>query len=483
MRVIFSLLFFFSYLLIAAQQRVHDSLLNVIKTTGVDTIKISALNELGWQLKFRNPDSSIILSTKALKMAEVLPNSMERKSILMARCFRNLGVFNTVRGNYPIALEFYLKALKIYETINDEAGIRGTTINIGNVYYSEMNYPKALANYLKVLKINDERLSSASKETKKGIESEISTGYFSLGNVYSSMNQNTKALDYYFRSLKIRQEQGQKRDIAGLLGNIGTAFQELGDSLIKKRNVKKALEELYPKALNYYARALKLDEEFGNKNGTALKLGNIGVLYSKTADFLSSEKLRQTKYTEAEDYLNRALTLANSIGALNYAMNFEHDLSDLYSKTNRPALALEYYKKHISSRDSLFSEENKKKSIRAELNFEFEKKEAISKTLAAATAAIAKEESEKQKIIIWSVGCGLMLMIILATFIFRAYRQKEKANIIIIAQKREVEDQKEIVEEKQKEILDSIHYAKRIQTALLTSEKYIEKKLNLLDKK
>lgn len=32
------------------------------------------------------------------------------------------------------------------------------------------------------------------------------------------------------------------------------------------------------------------------------------------------------------------------------------------------------------------------------------------------------------------------------------------------------------VEEKQKEILDSIHYAKRIQTALLTSEKYIEKR-------
>ena len=32
-------------------------------------------------------------------------------------------------------------------------------------------------------------------------------------------------------------------------------------------------------------------------------------------------------------------------------------------------------------------------------------------------------------------------------------------------------------EEKQKEVLDSIHYAKRIQTALLTNEKYIERNL------
>ena len=39
-----------------------------------------------------------------------------------------------------------------------------------------------------------------------------------------------------------------------------------------------------------------------------------------------------------------------------------------------------------------------------------------------------------------------------------------------------------MIEEKQKEILDSIHYAKRIQTALLTSEKYIERNLNKLTK-
>jgi hypothetical protein len=36
----------------------------------------------------------------------------------------------------------------------------------------------------------------------------------------------------------------------------------------------------------------------------------------------------------------------------------------------------------------------------------------------------------------------------------------------------------DLIEEKQKEILDSIHYASRIQKALITSEKYIDKSLN-----
>ncbi len=46
----------------------------------------------------------------------------------------------------------------------------------------------------------------------------------------------------------------------------------------------------------------------------------------------------------------------------------------------------------------------------------------------------------------------------------------------------QIEEQKKVVEVKQKEILDSIHYAKRIQNTLLTSEKYIDKHLNELNK-
>ena len=72
-----------------------------------------------------------------------------------------------------------------------------------------------------------------------------------------------------------------------------------------------------------------------------------------------------------------------------------------------------------------------------------------------------------------------LLLIVIAT-IFIGYKNKQKANELILEQKREVEFQKAIVDGKQKEILDSIHYAKRIQQSLLPKDKYIEKNLNRL---
>ena len=60
-------------------------------------------------------------------------------------------------------------------------------------------------------------------------------------------------------------------------------------------------------------------------------------------------------------------------------------------------------------------------------------------------------------------------------FVINRFRVTNKQKKIIEEQKGIVEKQKEIVEEKQKEVLDSIHYAKRIQLSLLPQEKYIDK--------
>jgi serine phosphatase RsbU (regulator of sigma subunit) len=63
----------------------------------------------------------------------------------------------------------------------------------------------------------------------------------------------------------------------------------------------------------------------------------------------------------------------------------------------------------------------------------------------------------------------------LSFFIFRSYKQKKQSAEIILSQKEEVERQRDLVEEKSKEITDSIHYAKRIQQALLASDTFLKK--------
>ena len=62
-------------------------------------------------------------------------------------------------------------------------------------------------------------------------------------------------------------------------------------------------------------------------------------------------------------------------------------------------------------------------------------------------------------------------------------KRVHEKTVEVVAQKNEIENKNVLLEEKQKEILDSIHYAKRIQTALIPSDKYISKNLTRLQNK
>jgi hypothetical protein len=72
-----------------------------------------------------------------------------------------------------------------------------------------------------------------------------------------------------------------------------------------------------------------------------------------------------------------------------------------------------------------------------------------------------KKEQEKQKIIL---------------------AQNENLELQVKERTTEITKQKHLIEEKQKEILDSIKYAKRIQQAHMPTEKYVEKNINRLKK-
>ncbi|MGZ4037599.1 MAG: hypothetical protein ACXVPQ_07200, partial [Bacteroidia bacterium] len=58
-----------------------------------------------------------------------------------------------------------------------------------------------------------------------------------------------------------------------------------------------------------------------------------------------------------------------------------------------------------------------------------------------------------------------------------------KQKKVIELKNKETEHQKSVIEEKNKDILDSIHYARRIQNSLLPREQYIQKTIDKLDKK
>ena len=373
----------------------------------------------------------------------------------------NLGNIASIyfdQAAYPKALEYYFKQLKINEELGDKNRIVNSLIGIGNVYNYQADYPKALDYYFKTLKMAEELGGNDIKETIYG----------NIGIVYAGQFNYPKALDYYFKALKIAEELHNKNGTARHLGNIATVFTSQAD---------------YIKALDFCFKALKLKEEIGDKQGIVVNLTNIGSLYTTTG-----------KFNAAYTNLYRSLAIADSIKALDNMKSLYKMLSDLYEKSNVPLLdsiggkilnkeemrlrALHYFKSYMNLRDSIFSEENKKQLIRKEMNFDFEKKELATKVDQDKKNILAEKEKQKQKIITYSVSAGLLLVLLLALFIFRGYKQKQKANHIITQQKTEVENQKHLIEEKHKEITDSINYAERIQRSFLATKKLLDDNLN-----
>lgn len=423
-RIIFSILFGIIFFIITnsfSQQnktsgersRTIDSLLSLIKKDKADTNKVIHLYLLTHECELTGDfEKGLNYGNEAIELADKLNF---KKGI--ANSYNNIGIIYMHQGNYPKTLEYWLKALKIDEELKDKSWIAKRLGNIGIVYMNQGDYPKALDYYFRALNMAKEI------GDKKIIESCIGN----IGVVYGDQGDYPKALDYYFKALKMHEEQNDKIGIARNLSNIGTVYVEQKD---------------YQNALNYFFKGLNMVEELGDKNGIAIKLGNIGSLYTTIG-----------KFKEAEQYLKKAIKIEESIGALDYLRQYEESLSQLYDTIGQHKLALIHYKKSVALKDTLFSQENKKQLVRKEMNYEFEKKEAITK-------AVTEEKSRKQYIVLLLVSAVLLLVFVFAGFIFRSLRVTKKQKIVI-------EQQKQLVEEHQKEIIASITYAKRLQEAIL----------------
>ena len=386
---------------------------------------------------------ALLNGRNGISIFELLPDTIRKgpQLYLLAQCYNNIGNVFREQGDYLNALDNYFKSLKIKERVGNKKEISITLNNMGIVYKNQGDFTKALENYFKALKIDEEL------KNKRG----IATKYGNIGVVYFEEHDHPKALQYWLQALKLDEQLNNKTGIARHLGNIGNVYYD---------------QLNYTQALKYYTRALKINQELDRKNGIAIWLGNIGSVY-----------IKQKKYVEAESYLLRSLKLSDSIHALNLEKDQFGNLSDLYAERGDYKKSLVYYKKFVAARDTIANDENIRKQTRIEMKYVFNKQQTTDsiRNSEAIKRETLKHEQEihQQRIYTYGGGIGFALMLIIASVSLWAFRQKRNANAII-------SHQKYLVEEKQKEILDSIHYAKRIQRSLLPTEKYINKNINRL---
>jgi len=456
-----------SFLTLSAGNKI-DSLRNVLKTEKEDTNKFNTLIALTRKVdQADNFDTALIYVTQALTLAQ---NLDFKKGI--AKAYDVTGSIYAHKDNYPKAIENEEKALAIYQELNSKNSIASEYNHLGTAYWNMGNYPKSLEYDLKALEIY--------KQT--GNKYGIASSYGGIGVIYEEQGSDSMALDCYTKALAINRELDDKDAIAGNYGNMGNVYEDMGNlgnalaydykalemqqKLGNKRSIARNYGNMgniyedmgnYTQALDFEFKALDIDTKIGYKRGTSSKMVTIGSIYT-----------RLKKFDLAKLYLDSSLHVAQRINESEYIKNAYGELAELAEVSGDFKNGLKTYKTYIAYRDSLVNRANTKKIVQSEMNFEFQQKQAAEQAEQDKKEAVAAQERNKQKIIRDAFIGGFILMFALAFFIFRGYRQKQSANKIISGQKL-------LVEKKQKEIVDSLHYAQKIQKALLASDELLLK--------
>jgi tetratricopeptide (TPR) repeat protein len=352
----------------------------------------------------------------------------------MALAMSNLGQLYRDKGDIKAALDYFHKSLSIWEATNDHTGVSRTYGLIGNVHKQQGHYERALVFFKKAYDLSEQLKD----------KHEMGKNLYTIGNLYSEQNNDSLAMLYYQKSLALHIESGAIRGQATVYNNIGMIYTK---------------QRQYETALGFYTNALKIFQQLDNKKSICSTMLNIGDLY-----------YQQKNYAKALEYGSRSLAMARELGYPYLMKTSSALLYNVYKHSGKPGEALKMYELFITMKDSITSVETRKASLEQQLEYEYEKKTQADSILISEEKKLNKARIEKEQTKRYALYGGLALVLLFAAFIFNRFKITQKQKSII-------EDQKHLVEEKQKEVMDSINYARRLQEAILPREDLIRKHL------
>ncbi len=441
----------FNYNILFAQkqgQEKIDAILKKIDKSKEDTNKVNLLNSISVEYYSINPETGIKYCEQAYQLAVKL----NWKSGI-ANSTNTLGIYHWSMSNYPKALNYFFKSLKICESKNDKYNVAGILVNIGLIYSSQADYVKALEFYFRALKTFEEL----------GDKSRIASNFVNIGNIYWNIYDYSKALEYFFKALKLDKDLGDKSGLAVNYSNIGMiycdqanynkaleynlkslkTFEELGD----KRRIAEILgnigsvylhQENYTKAIEYFFDALKREKEFGSKKGYARNLGNIGVLYMKLSRDTIFNNLneksgligltKEINFQKGMKYSLEAVKMSEEIGDLKFLIELYRTLYEGYKRLDNPVSALKYHELFKKTQDSVFNLENSKKFASLETKRESELKEKEIEILKANQRRQDAEINSTR----WQLIGSFSVIILLVGFSIIVIRERRKSEQLLL---------------------------------------------------
>ena len=423
-----------------------DSLKRIISSYTHDSLKVKAYFEWDDIIYIEDLELDYSINQKIASICkaniERLQSANRNSSELsffkysIVKTYNNRGLYFIEKNKPYDALILFEEGYKIASEYHFKDLLSSITNNIGLIYDFINDYKKALEYFLKSLEFENDSISSAPAFNNIGL------CYFKLENVEN-------AIPYYYKSIHFSLISNDNK-------NLGNTYSNLSD-VYSKLNI---TDSVY----YYLSKAFEIYNLTSNKQGIAYIYNNFGELYLNKNDFKN-----------AIIYCHKSLEIAKEMDFLSISTSSCKCLYKSYKQLNKVDSAFYYLEKYIEEGDKYTLEKSNSELLKKQFQFEFDAKQKLAAAEHKKEIELFEERQKRQNAIVIFSIIGILGLIIFLFLIYKSLKEYKRQNKVI-------NEQKVIVETKQKEILDSIHYAKRIQMALLTSEFYIEKQLKRLKK-
>jgi serine phosphatase RsbU (regulator of sigma subunit) len=419
-----------------------------------------------------NVDSAYALIKSSLRTA-----FQKKYAYGYAKANLQLERYHTLKGQNDSALLYSPLSIKYARICKDTPLIVSSYLFSARIFADASRFSEALQECLKA-----QRFTENVRNYKLPVKV-----YHDLGYVYSNMDLHQQSVDYFKKGLSIARQHNDTFNMANITARIGGEFNYLS---------------LYDSALIYNLEGLRLFRLIKHKRGIGATLVNLSTTYGymgKTDKSIETTKEAIVIRTElgdnyaitilknnlTESYIDKkeyqkALEIAKEAEILCLKQN-EKDLINqnynlqarIYSRLGNYEQAYKYANRSLLLKDSIYKSTNLKALNELQAKYESDKKEkAISLLQLEKKNADQKSEDERKRrnIILFSVSVIAILIAVFAVILYSKFRESNKQKTII-------SNQKHLVDEKNKEIIDSINYALTIQKAVIPSADEIKKEV------
>jgi tetratricopeptide (TPR) repeat protein len=358
---------------------------------------------------------------------------------LEAYVYTSTGRLYNYMNDFNKALDCYEQALKIHRVEKSPSDEISTLVNKGNTYFRTYEYQRAQKCY-------KEALHTYTKDPTG--ERTLADIYNNLGSTSGILGNYDEAREYFSRSMRIYEKANDNYSIAYCLNNLGTVEYS-------RKN--------YAGAREYLQKALDMKLIYSNNQ-------DIAGGYRRLAEVDYSMQ----QYTRALQLLEKSLPYLDTSVYNDELREVYDQLAACYEKLNRMGEANRYNKLMKEINEEIFKKEMAEEIAQKDAMFEFSKAHIQDSLIQASKISSQQQDIKRSATIRWFLIVIVVIVLISLALIWKRYKISQ-------AQQVEITRQKQLIANKQKEVMDSIRYARRIQVALITSEMYIEKALKRLN--